>query len=261
MSYITRAQWGARPPRGTGNAIGAHPLGVAVHYSEGNLGSSPDSLCDDKIRGIQNYHMNTKGWADIAYSFIACPHGNLFEGRGTGKGSAANGTTVGNLNYYAVCALGGPKDKPTTALLDAIGAGIARCRAAGAGGKVVGHRNLFATACPGTALYAYVVAGHWNVIRPPQDPPGRHHDRLLAITGVLDAATVGRMHTWVGLPYAVTTSRPFWRAIQRRVGGFSLLGLPNATMWKAIQRLVNVTPDGIPGPNTLTHLQRYLNAH
>jgi len=161
MTFISRAQWGARAPKSTGNAIGAHPLGVAVHYSEGNLGSSPDSLCDDKVRGIQRYHMDTKGWADIAYTFLVCPHGNIFEGRGTGKGSAANGTTRANLDYYAVCALGGPKDTPSVLMLAGIGDAIGLCRKAGAALKVIGHRDLFPTACPGTALYAYVTAGRW----------------------------------------------------------------------------------------------------
>ena len=161
MTFITRAAWGARRPNSTGNAIGAHPLGVAVHYSEGNLGSSPDSLCDDKVRGIQNYHMDAKGWADIAYSFLVCPHGNIFEGRGTGKGSAANGTTAANRDYYAVCALGGPKDTPSVLMLAGIGDAIGLCRKAGAALKVIGHRDLFPTACPGSALYAFVKAGRW----------------------------------------------------------------------------------------------------
>jgi len=168
MTFITRAQWGARAPKFTGNAIGAHPLGVAVHYSAANLGSSPDALCDDKVRGIQNYHMDHNGWADIAYNFLACPHGNIFEGRGTGKGSAANGTTQANLDYYAVCALGGPADTPSVLMLASIGDAIGLCRKAGAGAKVIGHRDLFPTACPGNALYAYVQAGRWGVgPRPP----------------------------------------------------------------------------------------------
>jgi hypothetical protein len=189
MTLITRAAWGARPPKSTGNLISAHPLGVAVHYSAANLGSSPDSLCDDKVRGIQNYHMDHNGWADIAYSFLACPHGNLFEGRGTGKGSAANGTTQANLDYYAVCALGGPADKPSLEMLSAIGLGIGRCRKAGAALKVIGHRDLFPTACPGTALYAFVTADHWKTIpttpTPEVDMPLTQADADLIVHSLL----------------------------------------------------------------------------
>lgn len=162
MTFITRAQWGARAPKSTGNAISAHPLGVAVHYSAANLGTYPDSTCDDKVRGIQDYHMDHNDWADGAYSYVVCPHGNIYEMRGTGKGSAANGTTKANLERYAVCALGGPKDTPSVLMLDGIGTAIGMCRKAGAGSSVVGHRDLISTACPGNALYAYVTSGRWT---------------------------------------------------------------------------------------------------
>jgi len=213
MTFITRAQWGARAPESNGNTIAAHPLGVAVHYSAANLGSFPDSECDDKVRGIQNYHIDHNGWADIAYSFLVCPHGNIFEGRGTGKGSAANGTTVGNLNWYAVCGLGGPKDTPSALMLTAFGDAISLCRKAGAGARVIGHRDLIATACPGTALYAYVTAGRWN--------------------GVLVAVKV-----------AVVTAV---KAVVKKVAPKPARNIP---MTKAIQRAVHVTADGMWGNGT-----------
>ena len=215
MTFITRAQWGARPPKSNGNTIGAHPLGVAVHYSAANLGSSPDSLCDDKVRGIQNYHIDHNGWADIAYSFLVCPHGNVFEGRGTGRGSAANGTTSANLNWYAVCALGGPKDTPSVLMLAGIGTAIGLCRKAGAGARVIGHRDLVSTACPGAALYAYVNAGRWN--------------------GVLIAVKVAVGTVVKAVVKAVTKAAPSTRNIPQTV---------------AVQRAVHVPADGKWGPGT-----------
>ena len=274
MTFISRAQWGARAPKSTGNAIGAHPLGVAVHYSEGNLGGSPDSLCDDKVRGIQRYHMDAKGWADIAYSFLVCPHGNIFEGRGTGRGSAANGTTVANLNWYAVCALGGPKDTPTALMLASIGTAIGLCRKAGAGSRVIGHRDLIPTACPGTALYAYVTAGRWNgvltavkvavtavkavvksVVRVVTRAPAK-----LVVDGDFGPATKRRLQQWAGVTQDGVLGPISWRAIQRKVGS-PADGIPGPNTWKAIQRMVSVVRDGVPGPNTYRHLQIYLNSH
>ena len=276
MTFITRAQWGARRPNSTGNAIGAHPLGVAVHYSEGNLGSSPDSLCDNKVRGIQNYHMDVKGWADGAYSFIVCPHGNIFEMRGTGKGSAANGTTAANRDYYAVCALGGPKDTPSVLMLAGIGDAIGLCRKAGAALKVIGHRDLFPTACPGTALYAFVKAGRWAKLvvkvkaavvrvvtpsrsdtRPPIAKPARV---LLAVDGAFGPATKRRLQQWAGVAQDGVLGPVTWRAIQRKVGS-PADGIPGPNTWKALQRLVGSPADGVPGPDTYRHLQQYLNSH
>jgi hypothetical protein len=106
-------------------------------------------------------------------TFLACQHGAVYEGRGTGTGSAANGTTKANADYYAVCALIGPADKPTPQLLTGIGEAIAICRKAGAGQRVLGHRDLFATACPGDALYVLVKAGYWDAVTPTAPRPTR----------------------------------------------------------------------------------------
>ena len=267
MTFITRQAWGARPPTSTGNAIGAHPLGVAVHYSEGNLGSSPDSECDDRVRGIQRYHQDTKGWADIAYSFLVCPHGNIFEGRGTGKGSAANGTTQGNLDYYAVCALGGPKDTPSVLMLAGIGTAIELCRKAGAGQAVIGHRNLIPTGCPGAALYAYVQAGRWTkltvsvkaaVIRVLSHAPSRSTARKpiatpgrvpLVVDGDFGPATIRRLQQWAGVTVDGKLGPISWGVIQHRVGA-TPDGRPGPNTWTHLQRLIGVTADGAPGPVT-----------
>jgi hypothetical protein len=173
MAVVKRAAWHARPASGVGNQISAHPLGVAVHYSEGNVGAQAHGLCAPRVLAIQRFHMTARGYADIAYSLLVCQHGQVYEGRGTGKGSAANGTTKANLDYYAVCALIGSADKPTPQLLNGIGEAIAICRKAGAGQRVIGHRDLFATACPGDALYVLVNAGHWNAVTPTAPRPSR----------------------------------------------------------------------------------------
>ena len=197
MTLITRAQWGARAPTSTGNTISAHPLGVAVHYSDGNVGNATHDTCAGSVRSIQAYHIDSKGWADIAYNFLACQHGYLFEGRGLGKGSAANGTTQANLDYYAVCGLIGPADTPTPQLVDGIGEGVALCRAAGADRKVIGHRDVFATSCPGDSLYALVQDGRWSgFVTPPAThiptPKPVQEDDMLALILWAYTELVGR---------------------------------------------------------------------
>lgn len=271
MTFISRTKWGARAPASNGNTIGVIPLGVAVHYSEGNLGSSPDSECDDRVRGIQNYHMDTKGWADIAYSFLVCPHGNVFEGRGTGKGSAANGSTWANRDYYAVCALGGTKDIPTAELLEAIGQAIGLCRKAGAGARVIGHRDLSPTACPGGALYGFVQAGHWTgvgpwppvVVQPPKGTPApvvppKPKRVQLDVDGDFGPATKRRLQQWAGVATDGVLGPISWKAIQRKLG-VGVDGTPGPITWKAIQRRVGAKADGLPGPLTYSGLQIYLN--
>lgn len=79
---------------------------VALHHS----GSPTEAKANHGdyagvVRAIQRYRMDTRGWADIAYNFLVCPHGVVYEGRGFGVRSAANGTNAGNTNYHAVCVL------------------------------------------------------------------------------------------------------------------------------------------------------------
>ena len=161
-TYVTRSQWGARSSQGSMNSISSHPIGVAVHWEGPQMNITSHSQCDDYMRSIQAYHMDTKGWSDIAYNFVACPHDYLFEGRGTKYGSAANGTSQANQDYYAVCALVGKGDPQPVGLDNAIKFGADKCRSAGAGNTVVGHRDLYSTECPGETLYSKVKSGRYG---------------------------------------------------------------------------------------------------
>ena len=105
IPLVTRAEWGARPPRATTPLPVTDVKGCAVHYSAG--GSSADHRnCAASVRAIQNYHMDVQGWNDIAYSWLGCPHGYLFRGRGLWVRTAANGTNKANDHYHAYCYLG-----------------------------------------------------------------------------------------------------------------------------------------------------------
>lgn len=123
------------------------------------MGACSHSECAGIVRGIQAYHMDQQGWSDIAYSIVVCTHGDEFEGRGEGKGSAANGTAEANEDYYAICALVGEGDAQPAAMVDGLRDAAARCRSWGAGWASTGHRDHFNTACPGDELYALVEAG------------------------------------------------------------------------------------------------------
>jgi len=180
IKLITRAQWGARP-RGSGGATPFDPRGVALHW-EGAGWSWPWShaTCDDKVRSIQAYHMDGKGWSDIAYSFLACPHGYVFEGRGLNRRSAANGDYGSNTYWYAVqCMWGSRSGNAPAALLEAARDAIDYCRSAGGAGDALrGHRDFKSTDCPGDELYAWVRGG---ATRPSQPGEDMNTDQYLQI--------------------------------------------------------------------------------
>lgn len=159
-TLLTRAQWGARAAVGTGNSLNATPDGAVIHWEGPKMGSRPHSQCGAIVRGIQAFHMGPqRGWADIAYNLLVCEHGVIFEGRGRGKGSAANGTTDSNRRFYAICALVGQGDAQPAALIQGLKDAVALVRSWGAKNAVLGHRDTNTTSCPGDALYAQVKRG------------------------------------------------------------------------------------------------------
>lgn len=155
---ITRTQWAARAPRSTQGM--SNVLGVAVHWEGVGLGNYDHSTCPGRIRAIQNFHMDGNKWADIAYNMIVCRHGEVFEGRGAERRSAANGTNDGNARYYAICVLMGPGDTFTMEAKRGVLAAREHLMArGGAGRNIVPHRSFLSTQCPGPDAVAWILAG------------------------------------------------------------------------------------------------------
>lgn len=175
MQLVTRAEWGAQPPKADWTYV-ATTQGVKVHY-EGE--PVPADLvdhhewCAGRVRAIQAAHLAnpTEGWIDIAYNAVICPHSYVFEGRGPHHETGANGNQPLNLAHYAVCAMLG--DSGLTEPNDALLAGVCDAiewlrREGGAGSEVKGHRDGYPTQCPGDPLYAWILAGA------PRPAPGGH---------------------------------------------------------------------------------------
>ncbi len=182
IDLIKRADWDARSPRGAYTQLDS-TKGVKVHYTGGRVdpGIVDDHAgCVKLVKSIQGSHMDGNGWIDIGYSFVACPHRKVFEGRGLHHLPAANGAGL-NRGHYAVLGLVGnaglvqPPDELLHAILDAVEHVRDRGRA---GKEIKGHRDGYSTSCPGDALYAWVRRG---APRPGNDngtpesppPPGR----------------------------------------------------------------------------------------
>lgn len=164
MTIVTRAEWGAKEARGRQKVNVDAVLGMIVHYSGAAAERKDDHAhCDDVVRSIQGFHMNSNGWSDIGYNFLACMHGTVFEGRGWDIRGAHAGTNVGNEQYMGICFLGGDKvdrDDVTKTGRDAIRAVAQQCDNRYRFGNLnKGHRDFNQTACPGNELYAWVTAG------------------------------------------------------------------------------------------------------
>lgn len=163
MKLVTTAEWGANEAR---NATpSSHPIhsprGVTLHWiGPGAGGPWVHERCFRLVQSIERSHEVGNGWGDIAYNALVCPHGYVFEGRGPGVRSSANGDTGPNLSHYAVCYLGGEGDPFTDDGKQGFRDAIGWLRSeGGAGPEVNGHRDHKATACPGDVIYAWLRSG------------------------------------------------------------------------------------------------------
>lgn len=154
--WVPRTQWAALEPREKYQEMASDlQRGLAVHHS-GNRDEQRKNHgdCAGVVRAIQRYHIEARGWADVAYNWLSCVHGYLYEGRGIGHRSAAQGTNAGNSEFHAVCYLG--DGARFVASADTVGP-LHTARAFvmsryPAAHRVWPHLRFHATSCPGTAL-------------------------------------------------------------------------------------------------------------
>ncbi|MYW69468.1 N-acetylmuramoyl-L-alanine amidase [Streptomyces sp. SID8379] len=177
---ITRKGWGAD------EKLRERKLGYTktvkaafVHHSaSGN--NYRCSQAPSVIRSIYRYHVKSSGWRDIGYNFLVDKCGNIYEGRAGGVAKPVMGAhTLGfNTNSMGVAVLGtfGSSNPPAAAVnaiarltawkLGLFGANPRGTTYLKSGGgnlyrkgknvrlKVIsGHRDGFATECPGRRLY------------------------------------------------------------------------------------------------------------
>lgn len=150
--------------------------GVKVHYEGTTVSNETHADCVASVKAIRKSHLaNTaENYSDIAYNLLVCQHGYVFEGRGKRKRTGANGNQELNQAHYAVMALLGNKGdtSPTAAMVEGLKWAIAYLRSHGAGKEIKGHRDGYATSCPGEPLYALVKGGKLEpgVVAPPTAP-------------------------------------------------------------------------------------------
>lgn len=185
----TRAEWGARPPKHVDPLEAV--FGTTIHWEGPTMGAFSHDVCDDKVRGIQDFHMDDRGWFDIAYNAIVCPHGHAYQCRWIDVRSGANGTTIGNDTAYTVCYLGGVGDPFTPEADRAVWDVCTHLRVNGhAGPHVNGHQDWKATACPGPVIYEIVQSKRWQrnntggVVPPVEPPVTTEEDTIMSIVNI-----------------------------------------------------------------------------
>ena len=161
------SQWGARVDYDTWTH---HPKdGVTVHWP-GETGELIPTLTDDtkvagKLRAMERFHLDDRGWSGLGYHYVIDPRGTLWRARGEGSGAHNPGDsdrdgTPDNLDSYGVQVLVGANEVPTVAQLRTLSGVIVA-----AGGRAWPHGATRPTTCPGPWLTAWVERQGWNDFR------------------------------------------------------------------------------------------------
>lgn len=156
-----RAAWGARATRCTDGDPSKNRM--AIHHTVTPSSGDPTS----RLRGIQNYHMDTRGWCDTGYHFLVSLDGTVWEGRPLEYlGTHVGGHNTGNVgvSFIGCFHSSGCSDwtpfMPPDAMLDGAAAVVGRLSSlydiALDAEHVKGHRDHSgqSTSCPGDFLHA-----------------------------------------------------------------------------------------------------------
>lgn len=156
---VTRAEWGARTSKG--RTVLRDTTSPTLHWNGPKVGLTADSTPDEEakyLRGVQEFHMDKRGWNDIAYNFAFAPSGRVYELRGWKVRSAANGTNAGNNASHAFLLMIGEGDDITQRMVDS----VRRMRALGDSNFVKAHRDWKSTACPGAEIAQFIREGRFE---------------------------------------------------------------------------------------------------
>lgn len=152
---VRRSEWGALPPESVTLRDPTTLGGVVVHWFGSPRAAKTHAACPALLRAVQRAHMAGE-FNDIAYNHLVCQHGVIFEGRGFGVQTGANGNRAVNEQYAAVCVMIGKGDHPAASALDELCAAIWLWRARGTGREVLRHGTITGSECPGPDIGAWV---------------------------------------------------------------------------------------------------------
>lgn len=248
MNIVSRAGWRART---TAVDRGQQPMvrisdrtEFFVHW----LGQRPTALRGPALmRWLQAFHIDRRGWADIGYNYAVDQDGTAYVGRGRDVVGAH--CLDHNSSGIGVVVLIGSDEHPTAAALATVRRLWQECsHAAGRVLTPLGHRDGYATACPGDELWRWVHAG-----LPVKAAPGPYPGKPAPSVITQHPATVA----YPGHPLQIGSRGEAvrtWQAKMRgrgwRIAVDGVYGARSARVARQFQAEKGLRQDGIVGPKT-----------
>ncbi len=243
---LSRSSWGADEALVRYAYTYAKVTGAMVHHTAGS-NTYTEADVPAILRSIQAYHVNGRGWNDIAYNFLVDKFGRAWEGRGGGVDKAVQGGHaygVTNARTTGISLMGNYQTvAPSAAMMDTAERVIAWKFALhgvdpysttyGSGGQdggstflnaISGHRDENATDCPGQYVYSQMetirskVAAYIPSYQASAPVANAGPDRAGAVGAALtldaSASTAGSTFAWTqtagttGTLTGATTAKP-----------------------------------------------------
>jgi hypothetical protein len=235
MQILERKDWtSSRTPPGLARMRPDEVIGLAVHWPGMTARTAPSArgAVAGLLEGWRRYHVDTRGWSDIAYPAAIDQEGRTWLLRGLHYRSAANGDQRVNRLWTAVVLIIGADEVPSDPMIDA----VRRWRtehvlhAYPHADRVVGHRDLKSTDCPGPHVYRMVRDGVFT--RPPKEEremlPVYHDEEAAA-----DPLRSPHLQRWVAAgPARRRVSAQEFHGLQYAGADLALIGLsPRDPFW------------------------------
>lgn len=168
VDYLPRSAWGARAPKpGPGDLTPSRVAGVAIHWP-GTGTHTPittRAAVAAALRGWQAFHMDDRGWSDIAYQVAVDQDGRAWTLRGLRTQSGANGDVDVNERYGAILLILVTGEQPSAAMKATVRAVIADYRKLYPNCVAIRPHSAVRpepTDCPGPAARAAIAAGDFT---------------------------------------------------------------------------------------------------
>ncbi|TDD26550.1 hypothetical protein E1218_13120 [Kribbella turkmenica] len=168
VRYLPRSAWRARPPNGgPGTLTPSRVQGAVIHWpgTGTTTGIHSQAAVASALRGWQKFHMDDRGWSDIAYQVAVDQAGRAWALRGLRVQSGANGNADLNERYGAILLVLVTGEQPTAAMKATTRGVIADFRRIFPRGTAIRPHSAVrpdGTDCPGPAARAAIARGDFT---------------------------------------------------------------------------------------------------
>lgn len=167
MNIVSRSQWLTVPWLGGSPAFEPNAVThMTAHYAGGTI---PVNNIPLLLNNMQNDYRVNRGY-DLGYSYAIDPNGIVYEVRGIQVRAASDGAAETNRVTVSALFICPTVTSPLTGNQVTSAQNLMAYIRSFAPGALhwIGHRNVYATACPGDVIYRYVTSG---ILEPQHDLP------------------------------------------------------------------------------------------